>query len=357
MARTPLTLAALSTAAVPGLDVTAAREHSTGEHGDYDAAVLDTGDGRRLIVRVPRTQAAETEQAVDLVALQALTGGVRSRLPFEVPTVVGQTAYENTRAVVYDFLPGSPLELDQVHGEVAASAGNAVAAIHSLPTGFIAQAGLPQQSAEDAQRAVLSVVDRAQATGSLPAALKSRWYEAATDEALWRFQPTVINGTLSSDAMLLGGDTITAVIGWAGLSIGDPARDLAWVLGAQPEAAEAVFSWYEMGRGSSDPRLQQRALLHAELDLARWLLHGHELHDREIIADAEGMLDTLVDRVHQRGVEPLDAETGPVLDASQVEQLLQATPGAEQNGGHSAGLPPVEDENVERQSSASSDEE
>jgi len=351
MARTPFTLAALSTAAVPGLEVVAAREHSTGEHGDYDAALLRTAEGRELIIRVPRTQAAETEQAADLIALGAMTGGIRSRLPFDVPTVLGQAPYDGSRAVVYDFLPGRPLTLEDVHGEVAGSAGRAVAAIHSLPTGFVADAGLRQQNAEDAQRAVLAVIDRAQATGSLPAALKARWYEAARDETLWRFLPTVINGALSADSLLVDPQSVRAVIGWSALSVGDPARDLAWVMGARPEAAEAVFSAYESARQASpDPRLQQRALLHAELDLARWLLHGHELHDREIIADAESMLDTLVDRVHQNGVEPLDEAPAPVLDATQVEQLLSAAPG------HSEGLEPVE-ENVESQRSASSDEE
>jgi aminoglycoside phosphotransferase (APT) family kinase protein len=359
MARTPFTLAALSTAAVPGLEVVATREHTTGEHGDYDAAIMRTAEGRELIIRVPRTQAAETEQAADLIALGAMSGGIRSRLPFEVPTALGQAPFDGSRAVVYDFLPGRPLELERVHGEIAVSAGQAVAAIHSLPIGFVQGAGLPQQSADDAQRSVLAVIDRAQATGSLPAALRSRWNQAANDETLWHFLPTVINGALSADSLLVDEQAVRAVIGWSALSIGDPARDLAWVMGAQPEAAEAVFSWYEMGRQAApDPRLQHRALLHAELDLARWLLHGHELHDQAIIADAESMLDTLVERVHQNGVDRLDQATGPVLDAAQVEQLLAQTPGG--GAGHSEGLAPVEeesDENVDSQRSSSSDDE
>jgi len=359
MARTPFTLAALSTAAVPGLEVVSTREHTTGEHGDYDAAIMRAADGRELIIRVPRTQAAETEQAADLIALGAMSGGVRSRLPFEVPTALGQAPFDGSRAVVYDFLPGRPLELELVHGEIAVSAGQAVAAIHSLPTAFVLEAGLPQQSADDAQRAVMTVIDRAQSTGSLPAALRSRWFQAAADQSLWRFAPTVINGALSADSLLVDDAAVRAVIGWSALSVGDPARDLAWVMGAQPEAAEAVFSWYEMGiQSAPDPRLQHRALLHAELDLARWLLHGHELHDQAIIADAEAMLDTLVDRVHQNGVDPLEQATAPVLDAAQVEQLLAQTPGAASV--HSEGLTPLEEDgtgNVDSQRDSSSDEE
>jgi hypothetical protein len=168
----------------------------------------------------------------------------------------------------------------------------------------------------------------------------------------------VVNGALSSDSLLVDGDAVRAVIGWSALSVGDPARDLAWALGARPDAAEAVFEAYEQARqASGDPRLQHRALLHAELDLARWLLHGHDLHDQGIISDAEGMLDQLVDRVHQGGVERLDQETGQVLDAVQVEQLLARTPGAELADDHSAGLAPVEEENVDDQRDASSDDE
>src|SRR5699024_3683883 len=88
MARSHLTLAALATSAVPGLDVTSAREHSYGRSGDFDSAVLERSGGAPLIVRVPTHQAAESDQSAELVALAALTSGVRSLLPFAVPTVV-----------------------------------------------------------------------------------------------------------------------------------------------------------------------------------------------------------------------------------------------------------------------------
>src|SRR6218665_2042386 len=86
MARPSLTLAALATAAVPGLRVQAARAHTRAGAGLYDAAV------------------AEVEQSADLGALRALTPGIRSLLPFTVPRYVGQIPTEDTRAVVTDFL-------------------------------------------------------------------------------------------------------------------------------------------------------------------------------------------------------------------------------------------------------------
>jgi len=66
--RSPLTLAALATSAVPGLDVTHAAPLG-GTGGEVDSALLSTRDGRTLTIRVPRTAAAESEQSADLVAI------------------------------------------------------------------------------------------------------------------------------------------------------------------------------------------------------------------------------------------------------------------------------------------------
>src|SRR5688572_25974761 len=104
MARPTLTLAALATAAIPSLEVTAARAHTRRAGGAFDAAELRTADGRRLLIRVPRSQSAETEQSADLVAMTAMTAGVRSRLPFTVPSFAGQAPIDGTRAVVTEFL-------------------------------------------------------------------------------------------------------------------------------------------------------------------------------------------------------------------------------------------------------------
>jgi len=97
MARSPLTLAALATAAVPGLEVAGAAALGSQGRGDVDSALLSTRDGRSLVIRGPRTPAAENEQSADLVALRALSDGVRSRLPFAVPRMLGQLLRERVR--------------------------------------------------------------------------------------------------------------------------------------------------------------------------------------------------------------------------------------------------------------------
>ena len=317
MARTQLTLAALATSAVPGLDVAYARKHSAGAHGLFDSALVIDRDGRALIIRVPTSQSAETEQSADLVALRALTTGNRSRLPFDVPEYVGQTPIQGTRAVVYELLAGDSFDADALTGHegVSGSIGRAIAAIHSLPSAFIGTAGLPQQSAEQCRKDTIDLIDRAANTGYLPAALLRRWEQATDDDALWQFAPAVVHGSMSADSILITDDAVSGILGWSGLAVGDPARDLA-------------IDAYSNARQGSDTHITQRAMLYAELELARWLLHGASSHDQSIVDDAVAMLDGLVDTVHSHTQQPLSPETGPIMTVDDVETMLDHMPRA-----------------------------
>lgn len=329
MARPPLTLAALATAAVAGLEVRAARAHTRGASGAFDAVELHSTDGRRLLIRVPRSQSAETEQSADLVGMRALSAGIRSRLPFAVPEFVGQAPIGPTRAIVTEFIPGAAQSAEALTADtgLAGEVGRAIAAIHALPAAFIGEAGLPRRTAEQAREAAVEVIDRAADTGRLPAALVRRWEEATDDDTLWRFAPTVVNGQLGADSFLVDGDRVTGVVGWSGLAQDDPARDLHWVLTATGDAAEETLSAYVAARaGDADAELARRALLYGELELARWLLHGVDTHDDTVIDDAVGLLDGLVARVHDHSSESLTTDTGPVLAVTDVERLLESTP-------------------------------
>ncbi|HEX6954847.1 MAG TPA: phosphotransferase, partial [Agromyces sp.] len=311
MARPPLTLAALATAAVAGLEVRAARAHTRGASGAFDAVELHSTDGRRLLIRVPRSQTAEAEQSADLVGMRALSAGIRSRLPFAVPDYVGQAPIGPTRAIVTEFIPGAARSADELTADagLAGEVGRAIAAIHALPAAFIGEAGLPRRSAEEAREAAVEVIDRAADTGRLPAALVRRWEEATDDDTLWRFAPTVVNGQLGADSFLVDGDRVTGVVGWSGLAQDDPARDLHWVLTATGDAAEETLAAYVTARaGEADAELARRALLYGELELARWLLHGVDTHDDAVIDDAVGLLDGLVARVHDHSSESLTTD-------------------------------------------------
>jgi len=325
MARSHLTLAALATSAVAGLDVAGAAPIGGAGDAEYDSALLTGRDGKHWIIRVPRTEAAEATQSADLVALRALSAGIRSRLPFTISTYGGQTPISGTRAVVYEFVYGDKASLDDLDGGttgLAASVGRAIAAIHTLPTSFVADAGLPVLGSAECLRSAVTVIDRSAATGLVPVPLLTRWQKATEDSGLWQFQSTVINNSLSADSFLLNNGSISGLLGWQDLRVGDPARDLAWLLGARgDDVADSAFEAYVEVR-PGDRQVTQRALLYAELEIAKWLLHGTEVRSTAIVDDAVEMLAGLVDSVENDVMNPIGAQTMPSMAVDEVEEFL-----------------------------------
>ncbi|MFZ4894134.1 phosphotransferase [Plantibacter sp. Mn2098] len=332
MARSHLTLAALATSAVAGLELSHSASHTTGGEGNFDSARLRAGDGREYLIRVPASQQAETEQSADIIALRSLTNGIRSRLPFDAPAYVGQTPLDGTRAVVFEFVDGFPLDAATLgHDEVLDdSVGRAIAAIHSLPTAFVAEAGLPVLTAEDLRSDARRIVTRATQTRLLPTAVRERWQRAVDDPALWHFQPTVIHGSLAADRILVttrdGRTVVSGVIEWGSLRVGDPALDLHWIASLGESGEQTISTYASACSRNPDGLVSVRARLYGELEIARWLLHGHDLHDQGIIDDAVSMLDGLVDNVLGHVTDSLSGQTGPVLGVGEVESLLDQTP-------------------------------
>jgi macrolide phosphotransferase len=338
MARSHLTLAALATSAVAGLDVAAAQPFTSNRHGDFDTALLTARDGHHYLVRVPNSDAAEAAQNAELTALASLSSGVRSRLPFALSSFIGQTLLRSSdgkparRATVYRFVYGRRVRLERLYpGPLPESIGTSIAAIHSLPSSFVVDSGLPVVTAIDNLRSVVTVMDRAAATSMVPAALLSRWESATDDTKLWQFQPTVIHGAMNADALLHSGDSddrVVGIIGWSDLRIGDPARDLSWILSApSPATVDQVLDAYAEARPGTDVHeLRRRAMLYAELELAKWLLYGYDTRDGSVVDDAVQMLDVLVQSVQGHTAGVLEHETGPILDVDEVQRMLDEHP-------------------------------
>jgi macrolide phosphotransferase len=251
---------------------------------------------------------------------------VRTRLPFAVSAFAGQVPIDSTRAIVYEFVYGNKVPLGSYSAgpdSMAASVGSAIAAIHSLPTSFVTDAGLPTLTAGECLRSCVTIMDRAAATGLMPAALLGRWERAAEDAKLWQFQPTVINGSLGADSFLSADGVVTGVLGWQDLRVADPARDLQWILGSHVEAiVESVFDAYARVRGQGDRQVKQRAMFYAELEVAKWLLHGTETRNTEIVDDAVAMLTGLTDNVRNDVMNPIGAQTMPTMAVDEVEAFL-----------------------------------
>ncbi|MFE4544909.1 macrolide 2'-phosphotransferase [Arthrobacter sp. NPDC056727] len=315
MRREPIELAAVATAAVPGLSPTAVSS-APDDPADFDSALLLDAEGKRWRVRSPRHAEASTRLETEFLVLRAFAPAIRAELPFLMPTVAGTVRQQNLTTFVYSHLHGATRTVEELTSgpqELAKEIGTALAAIHDLPRTLVSNADLPSYTPNEFRQRRLNELDMAATTGKIPALLLRRWEHAMEDVSLWRFNPCVVHGDLHEDNLLVEDDRVTAVTGWTDLRIGDPADDLAWLVASnEHEFVESVVKHYTAKRRDApDNHLLRRAALSAEFALAQYLVKGIAAADAEMIAEAEGMLSTLADDIAEYGGQPISVEPLP----------------------------------------------
>lgn len=314
MARTPITLAALATSAVSGLQVTGYRALS-GDAGVEHSVILESSEGD-VLVQLPTSPTAEVHHSAKILGQSALTPGVREQLPFAAPRVLGMTRCDDTRAIVSTFVSGDRFSVEDLSDDalLLTSIAETLAAIHALPRLTVTQQGLPERSSNDARLDAQAIIDRAYQSGLVPEAVRQYWNEKLADQALWDFAPVVVHGSVSDDVLIVADDHITGVLDWAELSVGDPAVDFAWLAAAEPEVLERVAGLYATHQASAWVlALVERARFWHELEIAEWLLHGLELRDQSIIDDAVELFDQLVSHIFT--VPSREAPSSTLADA------------------------------------------
>lgn len=330
MAKSPLILAALAKDAVRHLDFVQVKSLNAGADGAFDTALLTATTGEHYVVRIANTQSAGAEQEVELQALRALGAEGRAALPFKITTLLGETKDDKgARALIFDFVYGSPTDVGSIDGgsELARNIGLAIAAIHKLPLSVVENAHLPEFQPEDILRARIAELDRFAATGKVPSVLLSRWEAVLEDSTLFRFQPTVVHGSLNGDTVLEdAGREVAGVLAWSSLKVSDPAEDLSWILGSENDPfADAVLAAYSANRPGVDASIRQRAVLYSEFERARWLMHGVNKGDQSIIDDAVEMLGTLAGDVEAGVIGRLTAAPIAAMVAAPVIEEITET--------------------------------
>ena len=328
--RTPLELAAVATAAVPGLAPTATA-YSPDDDADFDSALLLDAEGKRWRVRSPRHPEASTRLETEFMVLRAFAPAIRAELPFHVPTVAGTVRQGALTTFVYAHLQGSTLSIDELSAgspALARDIGNALAAIHDLPLALVNNADLPSYSANEFRQRKLNELDQAATTGKIPAILLRRWEHALEDVALWRFNPSVVHGDLHEDNLMVQDDTVTALTGWTDLRIGDPADDFAWLVASNESSfVEAVLSRYtEARRDTPDAHLLRRAALLAEFALAQYLVKAMAVGQEDMTSEAVSMLQSLADDIEEQARQDeavLAAEQAAAAEAEAESAALQ----------------------------------
>ncbi len=279
--RGPLTLAALASAAVPGLDPDTVEGVLPSGPGDaVEVAFVSDREHRRWVIRCPRTPAASAhlERSAALLALLA------RRLTMPVPSVKGWVALpEGGRAAVHTYLTGRLVSFAGIEpgSTLATGLGRTIAQLHNLDPRVYEEAGVPVYDAASYRSRRLAELDRAAATGRVPTGLLSRWERVLDDEKLWAFTTTATHGAIGEDSVLATPDDgtgaeadVKALLGWESAQVADPADDLApLVAELSSEAVDTVLEAYAHARVERpDRHLHERARVIGEMQLVRAMM-------------------------------------------------------------------------------------
>lgn len=339
-----MTLAALATVANPDLEVESLCPPSGSDEDFIWTGVLDARSARWsvLAAKNPAGEIALEKQEKVLSMLANYRDA--HRLPFEVPRFEGKAAgQKGMQAVVYRQLPGNPLDLNEVsqNPDLAYNLGKSIAALHEIPTNLVEHVGLPSSNVQEIRQSLRSNLSRAVATGMVPPTLQARWEQALDEDAWWHFHPTFVHGSLGRDTVLVADSRVMGVIGFAEVSVGDPARDLAWLVSEITDTTgDRIFDAYHLGRAEgADSYLRSRVDLYVELALIDWLNWGVSQNNPAIIADAGELLDEQLRRLDgdfsltgnplfssDTDTIPLDTATSPGSSASSSSAQIDSPP-------------------------------
>ena len=274
MASSPLILAALAKAALPSYQFKSVTTLPSTGNGPIDSVLITDTDGVQYVIRESKNGSGNLKLAGDNQAAKVAKGA--GTATFRLPTLIGETRNQRGNTVqVLEFIYGSPVDINSLNPteELVSHLGRAIASIHNFSADRLRQAGVPEFSASQVREARLAELDRAAATGMVPAALLQRWENALEDLDLFRFKESVIHGNLVGENILELDGEVSGILGWSSLRIGDPAEDFVpYAAGDNAELLDAVKFAYFENRADTDANIAQRATLYAELDIARYLV-------------------------------------------------------------------------------------
>ena len=332
MASSPLILAALAKAALPDAKFKQAKALPREAGEPVNSAILTDTDGIQYVVREARGPKGNLKLATETQCIRAVkSAGI---LPFRVPNLVSDsTTVDGHTLQISEFVYGSVLALDSLRATdpELRNLGSAIGAIHGLSVDKIRQSGVPEFSATQVREARIFEMDRAAATGRIPASLLQRWESALEDLDLFRFQPVVVHGNLVTGSVLeLEGD-VSGVVNWSNLHIGDAAEDfVTFAANLDQEPLDAVkFAYFER-RDDADANLAQRATLYSELAVATYLVNSLAAGRADDVEWAVSELETIAASVADGSARVLSkvtfTSTTPLLEEAVEEPVLAELP-------------------------------
>lgn len=196
-----------------------------------------------LVAQFPRSTG---EPAVTLDRLLVMLPEIAAEVSAPIP-VPRYGSAEDPACIVYPLIDGVPMSAapDGIWPE---RLGRFLYDLHLMPPEYIE---LRPRAAEVVRtEGRTDAAEKMALTGSIlsgviRAKLETLLAQFLEDDANWRFSPCLTHGDIAPEHVLVdtnGG--LAGVLDWGDLEIGDPAADLAWVLGATPSVGERVLSAY-----------------------------------------------------------------------------------------------------------------
>ena len=320
-------LAALAADAAPGKKFTNFRIDSSNPH--IEQLQLWDSEGSSYVLKSPKNSNGERDLALELEGLRVVAMTAES-LPFEVPTLIGQTRdLEGSKAVLLSRLGGEAADLSRyAPGKFSQSFAQVIAAIHAIDPNLVKDAGLPEYQNTDSVHQRVAEVDAIAATGRVDPLLLSRWEQALEDVALFRFRPTVTHGAINQESLVIGSQEVIGVGDWSSLSVSDPAEDFCWLAGgALSTTFEDTVLNYRAHNAQADENFGLRAQLYSELELGNWLVHCLANEDEAEVAKAEDLLNELRDQLTAGSLPALRAASfAGLAGAGAAVTMTQAQP-------------------------------
>ena len=269
------TLAALASAAAPGLAVAGAKDGvqlgATDSALGIRSAVIQDATGQLYDVVAAQGDKARARLSRRVKAARALAQAKEpaglsfgmERVLTYVPGEGGDSPTGDTALLIMQHREGYAKPLDTLSLDECSSVGTAIGAIHRLRGTFLSEGNYPSYTTGQIHDQLVAWIARLKQAGHVPAEITSSWTRIVATEGLWNFTTCPVHGGFDDGDLLFTGSGLSAIYHWQGMQINDPARDLAWIFGKLDDThRNAVLSAYGRMMGS---RLDDLIMLRANL--------------------------------------------------------------------------------------------
>jgi aminoglycoside 2''-phosphotransferase len=265
----------------------------------WDNVLLEIDE--ELLFRFPRRLEQEPQLLKEIRLLPRLAEILPLAVPYPSFVYAGGERYA-TPFFGYRKIGGVPLSKEHFASDptqrLVRQLAGFLSALHRVPLQLAREAGLPltsaQQWREDYRRLFEQVRSEVFPRLDAPAQAKwsARWNEYLEQEENFRFSPVLVHRDLTGEHILCDPEslTVTGVIDWGDVTVGDAAIDFTgMLLDYGTTVTEQALHHYQ---AEVDDTLRGRAAFYAQLAPFYEVLYG-------LAIDNAGYVDQGLDRLHR----------------------------------------------------------